>query len=100
MLHMERRLRRLILVVAVLHALFLAVAPFGHHDFICHLKTPQHCLSCLASPLGSHPHAPASADTCTLADAGHAVSVPFVAESELLSARSMGRSPPPPFSLR
>jgi hypothetical protein len=88
-------IRRMALVGAVFHALFLAAAPFEHHDLICHLKTPQHCSSCVSSPVGSHPHAHASAASPQLADAGHATTSDIVFETALLSTASTGRSPPP-----
>ena len=47
---LDRRIRRFALLGVVLHTLFVAAAPFEHHDLICHLKTPQHCTSCTSSP--------------------------------------------------
>jgi len=31
---------------AVLYTVFLFIAPFEHHDLLCHIKNPQHCTSC------------------------------------------------------
>src|SRR5436190_78571 len=50
---LDRRFRRFALLGVVLHTLFVAAAPFEHHDLICHLKTPQHCTACTSSPVGS-----------------------------------------------
>jgi len=88
------RLRRLALLGVMLHALFLAVADFEHHDLLCHFKTPQHCTSCSLSPLSSEPRTAVVPDTCCLAEAGSAVSFHTDSEGVLLSARSTGRSPP------
>lgn len=88
------RLRRLAFLGVLLHALVLTTAPFEHHDLVCHLKTPQHCTSCISSPLSSHPHTPVAPGACSLADAGQAVSVPLPPKSVLLSGPTTGRSPP------
>ncbi len=79
----------------VFHILFLAAAPFEHHDLICHLKTPQHCTSCASNPLGSEsricrgarrlPRSPTPARIFAL-DA--------LAEGALLAVTTHGRSPP------
>ncbi|HEV8346145.1 MAG TPA: hypothetical protein VGQ16_06210 [Vicinamibacterales bacterium] len=55
----ERRSRRMALIGAALYAVVLLMAPFEHHDLVCHIKTPQHCMSCSATLVGSDPHAPA-----------------------------------------
>jgi hypothetical protein len=77
-----------------LYAIFLATAPFEHHDLLCHLKTPQHCTACAASPLSVDPHTPAVLDDCRRADAGRAIAIQLLAESVLLPVSSSGRSPP------
>jgi hypothetical protein len=88
------RLRRLAFLGIVLHALFLAVADFEHHDLLCHFKTPQHCTSCALSPPGSEPRAAVAPDPCCHRDAGRALHVRFDSQGVLLSARTTGRSPP------
>lgn len=88
------RLRRLALLGVVLHALFLAVADFEHHDLLCHFKTPQHCTSCALSPLSSEPRTAVAPDSCCLADAGRAVPLYVNSQGVILSARTTGRSPP------
>src|SRR5947207_1916828 len=90
----DRRRRALTVVGAALYALFLIVAPFEHHDLVCHLKTPQHCTSCSSSLLGSDPHTPAIVGAWDLADAGRAIAVHLIADGVLLPVRSTGRSPP------
>ena len=77
-----------------LYAVFVMTAPFEHHDFDCHLKTPQHCTSCTSSQLGSDPQALATLDTWHLHDAGRAITIQVVAAGVLLPAQSTGRSPP------
>jgi hypothetical protein len=89
-----RRLRGLSLAGVVVHALFLLAAPFQHHDLICHLKTPQHCTSCTASPAARTADAPAASGTSPLADAGAAVSVPLDGQGVLFREPGTGRSPP------
>jgi len=82
------------LVGLAVYALFLLTTPFEHHDLVCHLKTPQHCMSCSASLLGSDPHTPAAVGTGHLDDIGSATQVLPLAESRIFAARSSGRSPP------
>ena len=77
-----------------LYVLFLVASPFGHHDLVCHLKTPQHCTSCAFTQLGADPRPPLTVDDGHLADAGRAVSFDIRAESTLLAIPSTGRSPP------
>jgi hypothetical protein len=89
-----QRLRRVAFLGAVLHAVFLAAAPFEHHDLACHLKTPQHCSSCVSSPVGSSSNTHAAAAILHLADAGYAITVHAISEGALLTAHSTGRSPP------
>jgi hypothetical protein len=89
-----RRWRQLTVAAVALYAVVLAVAPFEHHDLICHLKTPQHCTSCAASPLSVDPHTTTSLDGCRLTDAGRAVAGVVISEGTLLPSVSSGRSPP------
>jgi hypothetical protein len=77
-----------------LYTLFLVAAPFEHHDFVCHLKNPQHCTSCTASQLGSDPGNLPAPRLSPFVDAGRAVALDLTADSTLLAVRSTGRSPP------
>ena len=77
-----------------IYALFLLTTPFEHHDLVCHLKTPQHCMSCSASLLGSDPNTPAAVGTGQLNDLGSAIAFLPLAESTLVAVRLPGRSPP------
>lgn len=90
----NRRSRVLNLAGMALYALVLLTAPFEHHDLVCHIKTPQHCMSCSASLLGSDPHTPAVVGADHLDDIGSAVQAQPLAESTIFAARSSGRSPP------
>lgn len=81
-------------MVVALYAAFLLIAPFEHHDFLCHFKTPQHCTACTSSVVGAHPTTPIAAAPVHLADAGGAISFHPVGNDTLLSVRSTGRSPP------
>jgi len=89
-----RRSRRFTAVAFALYAVFLLTAEFEHHDLACHLKTPQHCTSCASSPLSAAPHAPVTADTHRLADAGRAYSFQRLLHGAVLIAHASGRSPP------
>jgi hypothetical protein len=77
-----------------LYTAFLAVAPFEHHDLVCHLKNPQHCTACTASELGADPGTPAILGAWHLSDAGCAMPFQPIAEGVLLAQPSTGRSPP------
>jgi len=89
-----RRVRTGALAGLAFYALFLLVAQFGHHDLLCHLKTPQHCTACSASVLGSDPDTHATPGAAPLADAGRAVSIQLPSDGVLLAPRTTGRSPP------
>jgi hypothetical protein len=88
------RLRRLARLALALFTVFLMTEQLEHHDIVCHLKTPQHCTACAASPLGADPESPAVIDRVVLADAGHAVLASVRLTGTVLPARSSGRSPP------
>jgi hypothetical protein len=91
----SRRLPRLASFALALFATFLFTEQVEHHDIACHLKTPQHCMGCAVSALGSDPNAPAAAGGNRLADAGAAVLETLLPSGTMLPARSSGRSPPP-----
>lgn len=90
----SRDRRAVRIVASALYCLVLTVASFEHHDFLCHLRNPQHCTACTATQLGCDPEPLAVARTCRLADAGRTVTVQLTAEGALLPVRSTGRSPP------
>lgn len=76
------------------YAIVLVAAPLGHHDLLCHIRTPTHCISCVSSPPGSSTlqlKAPGARD---LVDAGGAFTRQAVAKSVLTSVPSTGRAPP------
>ena len=83
------------IVGLALYAAVLISSPFEHHDLICHLKTPQHCMSCASSQLGSDPHPLPIPGASRLTDVGSATIFEQLAEGALLAAASTGRSPPP-----
>ena len=87
--------RRSVTIVATLiYLLVLAASAFEHHDFVCHLKTPQHCTACTASQLGADPPALAADAGSSSNDAGSAMALHADAIGALLTAPSTGRSPP------
>jgi len=89
-----RRAGALNLIGIGIYMLVLLTSPFEHHDLVCHIKTPQHCMSCSASVLGSDPHADAAVAPGQLDDAGSAVASLALPESTLVAVRLPGRSPP------
>jgi len=88
------RARLLIVVGLALHAVVLIGSPFEHHDFVCHLKTPQHCTSCSSSQLGSDVRTLVAPGASALDDVGTAVTLDRTLEGTLLVVRTTGRSPP------
>lgn len=77
-----------------LYAAVLVLAPFTHHDLVCHLKDPQHCTACTSNQLGTDPAALRAPTFRPLADAGRAVQEQSLPDGVLLAADSTGRSPP------
>jgi len=78
----------------VLYAAVLIIAPFEHHDLVCHLKNPRHCTACTSNELGTDPSSLKAPRFLPLVDAGRAVLVHSLAEGVLLAVDSTGRSPP------
>ena len=89
------RARLLTIVGLAIYAAVLVSSPFEHHDLICHLKTPQHCMSCASSQLGSDPHPLPVPGASRLTEAGFATTFEQDAEEALLASGASGRSPPP-----
>ncbi len=77
-----------------LYAAVLVLAPFTHHDLVCHLKDPQHCTACTSNQVGTDPAALRTPGVRPLVDAGRAVQVHRLAKGVLLAVDSTGRSPP------
>jgi len=77
-----------------LYAAVLVLAPFTHHDLVCHLKYPQHCTACTSNQVGTDPSTLEAPKFRPLVDAGRAVQVQSLAEGVLLASESTGRSPP------
>jgi hypothetical protein len=86
-----RRLRRLGIL---LHLVFVLIAPFEHHDLLCHLKQPLHCTACVSSPLGASPRPINVVGAWSLRDAGSAIEILPVPKGAVLAVTSTGRSPP------
>jgi hypothetical protein len=86
--------RRLLLACVAVYAISLVAAPLGHHDLLCHVRTPTHCTACVSSPPGSSTlqlKAPGARD---LVDAGRAFTRQAVAETANTSFPSPSRAPP------
>jgi hypothetical protein len=77
-----------------LYAAVLVLAPFTHHDLVCHLKDPQHCTACTSNQVGTDPATLRAPRFRPLVDAGRAVQLHALATGVLLAAHSTGRSPP------
>jgi hypothetical protein len=90
-------LGRIALLAVLLHLIVFAIAPFEHHDLLCHLKNPQHCTACTANQLGTDPDSPSVVGAWQLSDAGCTVSFQLPAAGVLLPHQSTGRSPPVSF---
>ena len=78
----------------IVYAAVLVIAPFEHHDLVCHLKNPRHCTACTSNPVGTDPASLLTPRSRPLVDAGRAVLVHSLAQGVLLAADSTGRSPP------
>jgi hypothetical protein len=89
------RLRRAALAGVILHALVLLAAPYEHHDLVCHLKTPQHCSSCVSSQPGPDSRLPRPPGAAALEAAGWVHAPELVAAGALLAVPDASRSPPP-----
>jgi hypothetical protein len=81
-------------MVVALYAAFLLIAPFEHHDLLCHFRTPGHCTACTSSLVSANPNTPIAASPVDLADAGGAFTFHVTADDILLTVGSTGRSPP------
>jgi hypothetical protein len=89
-----RSWRQLALAVVAVYTALVCAAAFEHHDVSCELKTPQHCVACTSTAVGSDPNGLAAPGVLLLADAGAAAAADVCAKSILLVVRSTGRSPP------
>jgi hypothetical protein len=87
-------LGRIALLAVLLHLIVFAIAPFEHHDLLCHLKTPQHCTACASNPVGTDTRSAFAPGEVRLADAGSTVAQPIVLLGALLAVQTSGRSPP------
>jgi hypothetical protein len=87
-------LGRIALLAVLLHLLVFVIAPFEHHDLLCHLKTPQHCTACAANPVGTDTRSLAVPGEVRLADAGGTVARQVVIKAALLAVQTPERSPP------
>ena len=87
-------LGRVALLAVLLHLLVFVIAPFEHHDLLCHLKTPQHCTACVSNPVGTDTRNPVAPGEVRLADAGSTVARQVVIKGALLAVQTSGRSPP------
>jgi hypothetical protein len=87
-------LGRIALLAVLLHLLVFVIAPFEHHDLLCHLKTPQHCTACASNPVGTDSRSFFAPGEVRLADAGRTIAPQVVLQGALLAVQTSGRSPP------
>jgi len=87
-------LRRLRHLGILLHLVFVLLAPFEHHDLLCHLKQPLHCTACVSSPLSASPRPIHLVGSWSLRDLGKAVAILPAPKGIVLAVNSTGRSPP------
>jgi hypothetical protein len=86
--------RQLVACLAA-YVLFLLVAPAGHHDLACHVRSHStHCTSCTASQPGFASGSVHTLGGAMLAGAGRACVDSWVAEGVLTPLRLSGRAPP------
>jgi hypothetical protein len=85
-----------LILKAVLAAYVLAAAllPLGHHDIACHLKSSNHCVTCVVGSSGEIAAHDASLVATAFEDSGRAdLNARAYLQSVALGATS-GRSPP------
>ncbi len=83
-----------VLVALALFAAVLFATPFLHHDLSCHLKTPEHCTACVASPLASRIETGIDWTATPLRRAGRVELPSRDAAVSVVPPLSIGRSPP------
>ena len=76
-----------------LYVLAAAALPLGHHDVVCHAKTPTHCTTCVASSGAVVGYSDTLAGL-GLNDLGLAPSGASQAVSAQVSLSRAGRAPP------
>ena len=81
-------------VLLTIYIVGAALLPLSHHDVVCHIKSPNHCTTCLTSLSGeATPHS-ASLDVWAMADAGRAAPIERGALRSAHFSSPTGRAPP------
>jgi hypothetical protein len=71
-----------------------ALLPLSHHDIVCHLKSPNHCTTCLTTGSGEAAPDAASLDVWTMADVGRATTIERDPVQSAYVSSACGRAPP------
>jgi hypothetical protein len=82
------------LAALALYVVVLLATPFLHHDLTCHLKSPAHCVACVANPLASKIETGIDWTAAVLHRAGRVEALQLAAGSLNVTPPSPGRSPP------
>lgn len=83
-----------LVISLALFTFVLVSGPFQHHDFVCHLNSRTHCVSCVSSESASGLEQGAALATGALPKAGTLHGALPLSADTLLPARTTGRSPP------
>ena len=90
----SRRDRLAPTLVLVLYLAVLVTAPFFHHDFACHQRTPGHCQACRANPPAPWAAQTIAVVSVPLHDLGSIESASHGATPLHVPISTPGRSPP------
>jgi hypothetical protein len=81
------------LLLAVLVSVAV-LAPFHHHDLVCHLQSPTHCTTCLTSSAAEDPADLDAVSRSPLVAIGLVAAGLDLSPDAALAGESSGRSPP------
>jgi len=81
-------------LVIALYLVAFAALPFGHHDFLCHVRSSTHCDVCHVGTSADNGSAHSALTQIQLEDAGCASEIVATNVSSVVVIPSSGRSPP------
>ncbi len=90
----EPRLGFWLRAVLALYVLAAALAPLGHHDIACHLKSSNHCTTCVVGSSAEAAADPAVLARSWLLDLGAAFADSLNPPATATLGPSSGRAPP------
>jgi hypothetical protein len=91
---MRGRLTASAKLVIALYFVAFAALPFGHHDFLCHVRSSTHCDVCHVGTSTDNSSAHSALTQVQLEDAGSAFEIVAGSASSVVLVPSSGRSPP------